>query len=103
MSITKKHLLIICLLYCLPIGLIAQILHVEPLNWWVGMKNPNLQLLIHVNDIGSTNPSINYAGISIKKVSKANSNNYIFIDLLIAKNTKPGTCTIEFKKENKRT
>jgi glycosidase len=101
MSITKKHLLIICLLYCLPIGLIAQILHVEPLNWWVGMKNPNLQLLIHGNDIGSTNPSINYAGISIKKVSKASSKNYLFIDLLIAKNTKPGTCTIEFKKDNK--
>ena len=79
----------------------AQIYHVEPLNWWVGMKNPNLQLLINGTDIGETEPSINYAGVSIKKVNKADSKNYLFLDLVIAKTAKPGTFPINFKKQGK--
>ncbi len=79
----------------------AQIQHVEPLNWWVGMKNPNLQLLINGNNIAETTPQINYPGVTIKKVNKADSKNYLFLDLLIAKNAKPGTCTINFKKDGK--
>ena len=83
-------------------GLIhAQINHVEPLNWWVGMKNPNLQLLINGNNIGETTPFINYAGVTIKKVNRADSKNYLFLDLVIAKNTKPGTVGISFKIDGK--
>jgi neopullulanase len=79
----------------------AQINHVEPLNWWVGMKDPALQLLINGNNVAFTTPVINYSGITIKKISKADSENYLFIDLLIAKNTKPGTIVIDFKKAGK--
>ncbi|HPH20882.1 MAG TPA: cyclomaltodextrinase N-terminal domain-containing protein, partial [Haliscomenobacter sp.] len=28
------------------------------MNWWVGMKNPELQLLVHGQNIGETTPSI---------------------------------------------
>ena len=44
----------------------AQINHVEPLNWWVGMKNQTLQILINGNYVGATSPQINYAGVTIK-------------------------------------
>jgi neopullulanase len=80
---------------------IGQINHVEPLNWFVGMKNPNLQLLINGNNIGETTPQINYPGVTIKKVNKADSKNYLFIDLLIAKTAKPGIMGISFKKDGK--
>lgn len=79
----------------------AQIQHVEPLNWWVGLKNPNLQLLIHGENISETQPTINYTGVSIKKVNKADSKNYLFLDLVIAKTTKAGSFTINFKKAGK--
>ena len=79
----------------------AQINHVEPLNWWVGMKNQTLQILINGNDVGATTPQINYAGVNIKKIKKGDSKNYLFIDLLIAKKTLPGTFTIDFKQNNK--
>ena len=81
--------------------IIAQINHAEPLNWYTGMKNPALQLLINGNNISETTPQINYPGVSIKKINKADSKNYLFLDLLIAKNTKPGTFTINFKKDSK--
>jgi neopullulanase len=82
-------------------NLIAQINHVEPLNWWVGMKNPKLQLLIHGENIGETQPFIQYSGVTIEKTTKGDSKNYLFIDLMVAKNTKPGFFEISFKKNGK--
>lgn len=79
----------------------AQIQHIEPLNWWVGMKNPNLQLLVHGTNIAETTPSINYAGVRLVKSHKGDSPNYLFLDLVIAKTTKPGTFNIEFKSKGK--
>jgi len=49
---------------------VSQINHVEPLNWWVGMKNPNLQLLINGSNVGETTPVISYPGVMIKKIIK---------------------------------
>lgn len=65
------------------------------------MKNPRLQLLINGDEIGSTTPSIQYPGVSIEKVHKATSKNYLFIDLIIQPNTKPGTVPIRFEKNGK--
>ncbi|MEI9810066.1 MAG: cyclomaltodextrinase N-terminal domain-containing protein [Bacteroidota bacterium] len=79
----------------------AQELRVEPMNWWVGMKNQELQLLVHADEIGETVPSINYAGVVIKRIHQADSKNYLFIDLFVSKTTKPGTFPILFKKAGK--
>jgi glycosidase len=58
-------------------------------------------LLINGNDIGETTPRINYPGVTIKKIHKADSKNYLFIDLLIDKNAKPGILNISFTKNGK--
>jgi neopullulanase len=79
----------------------SQSLRVEPMNWWVGMKNQNLQLLVHAEGIGEAIPTISYPGVTIKKIHKADSKNYLFIDLLIARQTKPGTFPIQFRKNGK--
>jgi hypothetical protein len=55
----KKLFSLLLLAHFICTNAIAQIKHVEPLNWWVGMKNPNLQLLINGNDVGETTPSLN--------------------------------------------
>ena len=80
----------------------AQIHHIEPLNWWVGMKNPNLQLLVNGENVAELSPKINYQGVSLKKVTKGDSKNYLFLDLVIAKNTKAGKFQIDFYKSNKK-
>lgn len=74
---------------------------VEPPNWWVGMKDNELQLLVKHSNIGEFTPEINYPGVSIKKVHKAKSSNYLFIDLKISKSSKAGKFDIVFKSENK--
>ncbi|GAB2575251.1 glycoside hydrolase family 13 protein [Spirosoma areae] len=85
---------LLCLTAFVP--LFAQ--RIEPLNWWVGMKNPNLQLLINAEAIGETTPHISYPGVTIKKITKADSKNYLFVDLIIAKSARPGTFPIQFRK-----
>ncbi|MBU3744035.1 MAG: alpha-amlyase [Sediminibacterium sp.] len=92
---------ILILLSIICLHLPAQINHVEPLNWFIGMKNPRLQLLVNGDEIGLATPSIQYPGVSIEKVHKANSKNYLFIDLIIQPNTKPGTVLIRFEKNGK--
>ena len=70
---------------------------VEPPNWWVGMKNTQLQLLVHHEGISAYTPEINYSGISIAKVSTStNSNNYLFVDLNISEETQAGKFDIVF-------
>ena len=69
---------------------------VEPTNWWVNFKDTSLQLLVKENNIGNSKPSLSYDGVSIEKVHKAKSQNYLFIDLNIDKNTKAGKFDIIF-------
>ncbi len=91
---TMKKLLIFLLLST---SAFAQVNRIEPPNWWTGFKNENLQLLVHHPNIGNATPKIAYEGVSITKVHKAKSPNYLFIDLKIDKSTKPGKFNILFE------
>jgi len=73
---------------------------IEPPHWWTGFKNLKLQLLVKHAEIAKAKPTISHAGIAIKKVTKGESPNYLFIDLEIAKATQAGKFNIEFKFEN---
>ncbi|WP_299556883.1 glycoside hydrolase family 13 protein [Seonamhaeicola sp.] len=83
-----------------PIMEFQEIERIEPLNWWVGFKNQELQLLVKHPNISKAVPQINYAGVTIDKVHKADSPNYLFIDLTLAETTKAGKFNIEFTFEN---
>ncbi|WP_299338905.1 glycoside hydrolase family 13 protein [uncultured Psychroserpens sp.] len=79
----------------------SDIERIEPPNWWIGFENDSLQLLVKHKNIGNYTPSISYRGVSIEKVSKGNnSNNYLFIDLVISESASPGTFNISFKNDN---
>ncbi len=70
---------------------------VEPINWWIDFKDNTLHLLVKDDNIGSSNPEITYAGVTIDEVHKADSPNYLFIDLSIANNARAGKFDIVFK------
>jgi glycosidase len=75
----------------------AQIDRVEPPFWWLGFEMSELQLLVHGEDIGSADPSVDYPGVSINRVERVDSPNYLFVFLGIDKSVKTGTFPIEFK------
>lgn len=61
----------------------AQIERVEPSFWWVGMKNPQLQLLVHGPEICNREVIIRYPGVKFLKANRACSPNYLFVTLEI--------------------
>ncbi|WP_298880554.1 glycoside hydrolase family 13 protein [uncultured Polaribacter sp.] len=73
---------------------------VEPINWWVGFKDTSLQLLVKEENISNATPTISYTGVTINKVNKAKSPNYLFIDLNIDKSTIAGKFDIVFSFKN---
>ncbi len=72
-----------------------QKINTYPTHWWVGMKNTALQLMLHGKNIGSGNYTLNYPGVKLQKVHKAENPNYVFIDLQIAATAKPGIIKIK--------
>ncbi|MFL1013114.1 glycoside hydrolase family 13 protein [Flavisericum labens] len=74
---------------------------IEPLNWWVGFKNRDLQLLVKHPNISEYSPEISYEGVSLLKVNKADSPNYLFLDLSISETAFAGKFNIVFKHKNK--
>lgn len=76
-----------------------RIAHVEPLSWWTGMKTP-LQLMINGEGISSYNVSIEGGkGVKVKEIHKAESPDYLFVDVEIKSSAKPGTYYIVFEKD----
>ena len=68
---------------------IYQIERIEPPNWWVGFVNTNLQLLVkHPNISKAKDVLIDYPGVTVKKIHKADSPNYRSRDRPICKTWK---------------
>jgi glycosidase len=83
------------------VGAKYEIDRLEPPSWWVGMQNPELQLLIYGERITELQPHIGHKGVSIERVVRVKNPNYIFIDLIIEENTTPVSFDIVFKNNGK--
>ena len=76
----------------------AQIIETYPDHWWVNMKNSKLQLMLHGNNVGLAKKiTFNYPGVTLTKVNKTENPNYVFLDLNIGPNTKPGLIIIDLE------
>jgi neopullulanase len=65
---------------------------VNPSNWWVGMQDPDVELMLYAPGIGgSGTPHLRpYPGVTITGVHAAENPNYLFVDLHIARDARPG-------------
>ena len=73
-----------------------EIVRVEPPCWWTGMKMP-LQLLVQGPDFSGWNVRIEgAAGVQAVSIRKADSPNYLFVDVVIGSNAVPGTAWLVF-------
>ena len=75
--------------------------HLEPPFWWAGMADDHLQILVHGKHISELNPEISYPGISVFEVNKIKNPNYLFVNLKLSSNLKPGEFDIVFKKNTR--
>lgn len=75
--------------------------HIEPENWYVGMKNSSLQLIVYGKNIRDSRVSVDYPGVKIDSLVRLDSPNYLFVYLNLS-GAKPGNMVlnIDGKKVN---
>lgn len=77
----------------------TEIEKIEPGNWWTGMKNSKLELLVYGRDLINTSVELKADDVQLLSVENADSPDYLFITLNIGKKQKPGKIELHFKKE----
>lgn len=77
--------------------------HVAPQNWWAGMHNPKLQILLHGQGIGSSTPTLRGAqGVVVDSIVSTESPNYLMLYLDLSE-APAHTFAIELKPQRGRT
>ena len=102
MKVIYRNLILLFLLFRLTAATAQtpSIKRVDPTNWWVGMKNPHVQLMVYGPKAGTLSYSINYPGVKLIKTGKTENPNYAFLDLVISNSAKPGNLNIIGKSGN---
>lgn len=72
-----------------------RITRIDPADWYVGMKNPQLQLMVYGDNIGDASVTTNYEGAKIDSIVRLDSPNYLLIYLDL-KDAKAGTMKLNF-------
>jgi len=76
-----------------------QIERIEPPNWWVGMHEPAVQLMVHGAGIGAaTAVETSAAGVRVQALTRVANPNYLFVDLAIAADAAPGALDLVFRR-----
>jgi len=71
---------------------------VDPTDWFVGMKNPSLQLMIYGKNIASvTDVTTDYPGVTVDSIVRLESPNYLLVYLNL-RDAQPGTMTLKLDK-----
>jgi neopullulanase len=71
-----------------------------PPNWWVGMRESRLQIMVQGAGIGAIKPILDDTPrAKIVKITRGDSPNYLFIDLEIAAAATAGELTFRFARE----
>lgn len=97
---TKALILFFCLLSLTVSAQPISIDRVDPTNWWIGMKNPELQLMVHGEEIGAAEVKLKkYKGVRLKSTTRVENSNYLFLDLEISDRAKAGQLEFQFEKD----
>lgn len=69
---------------------------IDPTDWFVGMKNPSLQLMVYGEGIRTADVTTDYPGVKVDSLVRLDSPNYLLVYLNLD-GAKPGTMTLNFK------
>ena len=75
---------------------------IEPTNWFVGLKNSSVQLMVYgkgIRDVADV--TTDYPGVIIDSLVRLDSPNYLLVYMNV-RNAQPGTMTLQFKTQKKK-
>ena len=94
----KKKLLSFMMLMSTTVSMNAAV-HVdriEPTDWYVGMKDASLQLMVYGKDVRNADVDVQYPGVRIDSIARLDSPNYLLVYLNLD-GAKAGEMTLNFK------
>ena len=93
----KKRLVPLAMLMsAMSMNAAVNIERIEPTNWYVGMKDASLQLMVCGKDVRNTEVEVSYPGVRIDSIARLDSPNYLFLYLNL-EGAKAGEMTLSFK------
>ena len=93
----KRIILPLSLILCvMTIRAAVKIDRIDPANWFVGMKNTSLQLMVYGENIRQADVTTDYDGVKIDSIVRLDSPNYLLVYLNL-EGVKPGEMTLNFK------
>ena len=93
----KRIILSLSLILCvMTIRAAVKVDRIDPANWFVGMKNTSLQLMVYGENIRQADVTTDYDGVKIDSIVRLDSPNYLLVYLNL-EGVKPGEMTLNFK------
>lgn len=72
--------------------------HVEPPNWWVGMKDSRLEIMMHGAGIAAWRASLSRQDVRLVKTERSSNPNYLWLSLRIGAHAHAGPMTIRLQR-----
>lgn len=91
----KTVVLLTLLLSFMTMKAAVKIDRIEPTNWYVGLKNPSLQLMVYGKDIKNADVTTDYPGVKIDSLVRLDSPNYLLVYLNLD-GAQPGEMKLNF-------
>ena len=92
----KKILTALLLGTTLTMNAAVKIDRIEPTDWYVGLKDASLQLMVYGKDIKTADVSTDYPGVKIDSLVRLDSPNYLLVYMNV-RDAQPGTMTLLFQ------
>ena len=92
----KKILTALLLGTTLSMNAAVKIDRIEPTDWYVGLKDASLQLMVYGKDIKTADVTTDYPGVKIDSLVRLDSPNYLLVYMNV-KDAQPGTMTLLFQ------
>ena len=92
----KKILTALLLGTTLTMNAAVKIDRIEPTDWYVGLKDASLQLMVYGKDIKTADVTTDYPGVRIDSLVRLDSPNYLLVYMNV-KDAQPGTMTLLFQ------
>jgi len=73
------------------------IVRVEPPNWWAGLSQSQLELMVYGPNIARSSVKVDYPGVRFVSQTSLGNPNYIFITLELDQELAPGTMQLQFE------
>lgn len=87
-----------------PTGAAEVEMRVEPPNWFVGMVEPRMEIMIHDRGIAQYGTAtVDHPGVRVEYVKRLANPNYAFVGLYIAPGAKPGKLRLELRRSSTST